>query len=401
MSADPLDQDISEFFPIPCDGAGEKHIKRFQKQLAEARNRHVQSRIKKPSTEEDVVTLTADILTNGLTENKYQAFVAFGGTLFEWYKNAEVLVPSVHQPELSIKLAAFTDFCFSILYAWNAIHLKGRSPIVCPTCKNKLFVFTNYCPNHPCEQGQFPTIESTYQKWNQTYEMKPEEDVVGDMGGGIALCLLEQIVQEGFLIVKEPSSPNRVVQADYAIVETTQSEPLVLLVESKFHPAIYLPAYVHSGDDKSEFMVPLDNSRPTIKSLIRNYIRYGFDNFYRLWKGLHKDDSAYFRVQGLKAGVGHKIDDSKNQPGIERTDDFKKALAQAMMFSLFRPSCKGFSIYSGIFSNVYPKGERGLLLERLSKQHLAVNTERWPIVSAIIGLTQNVYTEPKVKKLFR
>ncbi len=396
---------FADFFPIPCTGEKDRKLQqRYQKKFDEAKSLRGQAALARPANDADAHKLLSDLLESSFTDDGivYDGVYRFVQSLLSYEISRGKIRASLQSVNAGSTLAAFIDYCFSWLYLCNAIFIQRKSPVSCPRCGAKLFAFTNYCPNHPWVNRRCPTITDSYNAWTKKHALKPASAIIGGLGVKVGHAILDFIVRPEFLVLEALESNNAVVETDFVVVEMKAARPLALMLEAKLHPAVSLPAFV-SGTGPStsnKWALKLPSATLSLSELSKALLGYGFDKFRTLWQGLWELAPDFKELRGMRFGIGSDVDDSKNQPGIERSDDMKKGLAQVMMYSLLRSQCQSFDIRSGLMSNVYPTSERGTLLELLAKRELVSGTQKWPVISAVIGFTKNIFTEQDVRSIF-
>jgi len=94
---------------------------------------------------------------------------------------------------------------------------------------------------------------------------------------------------------------------------------------------------------------------------IINAWRQLFAGYNRKWQ--HEDDN---RIRWLTFGCGGKVDDSKNSPGIDRTDDIKKGVYQMLKLGEhFGARCKKGAIKVVLLANIHAVRHHGDYLSGL------------------------------------
>ncbi|MHA1594135.1 MAG: hypothetical protein ACTSXX_05260 [Candidatus Baldrarchaeia archaeon] len=224
------------------------------------------------------------------------------------------------------------------------------------------------------------------------------------MGIGIARAILNMTINDYYVAFEGPKFRDIPLETDIIITEGKSDMQNILLIEAKVHPAIYIPVVVGKKLDMDIPFVRIESERLHVKELIRHFIlSVGFDDFCEIWWKLWSEDKNLLkRAEGLLYGSRGPYDDTKNKPGIARTDDLKKALAQMIMYSTIRLECKKYEhkLFTGIFSNVYPKEKWGDLLKLIYTTEYVTNAAKFPLISAVICLTTNEFREEGVRHIF-
>lgn len=96
-----------------------------------------------------------------------------------------------------------------------------------------------------------------------------------------------------------------------------------------------------------------------------------------------------------------RIDNTKSLPGIDRTDDIKKGIAQVMLFGRLKRGCSRQAIKTALFGNLYAETHHEHYMKPLASLQLL-----WPqaepvfLFDAIIGLSRNIINDAEISTLF-
>lgn len=96
-----------------------------------------------------------------------------------------------------------------------------------------------------------------------------------------------------------------------------------------------------------------------------------------------------------------RVDNTKSLPGIDRTDDIKKGIAQVMLFGRLKRGCSRQAIKTALFGNLYAETHHEHYMKPLASLQLL-----WPqadpvfLFDAIIGLSRNIINDAEISTLF-
>lgn len=143
-----------------------------------------------------------------------------------------------------------------------------------------------------------------------------------------------------------------------------------------------------------------------VHSIIRGWRKHL--EAYRAWRKepdnlrWHRFGCGNFSV-GLGAErVERRVANTKELPGLDRTDDIKKGASQVLLFSRFKLGCEKQALKSALLGNVYAETHGTDYLDRLSTMQVtgqAYNRTEW-IFDLILGLTRNVFNDLDLENIF-
>lgn len=113
-----------------------------------------------------------------------------------------------------------------------------------------------------------------------------------------------------------------------------------------------------------------------------------------------------FGCGNLETGAGTerlqlRVDNTKSLPGIDRTDDIKKGVAQVMLFDRLKKGCAKDAIKTVLFGNLYAETHHEHYLKPLASLQLS-----WPnhgnvwLFDAIIAMSRNIINDRQIEAVF-
>jgi hypothetical protein len=96
-----------------------------------------------------------------------------------------------------------------------------------------------------------------------------------------------------------------------------------------------------------------------------------------------------------------RVDNTKILPGIDRTDDIKKGIAQVMLFSRLKHGCRARAVMTVLFGNLYAETHHEHYVKPLASLELL-----WPdaepvwLFDGIIALSRNILNSGELEQLF-
>lgn len=291
----------------------------------------------------------------------------------------------IQEAELGFCLAALFDLCVSLEYAKR---ITGTGWVYCPASQNQSFPLLTYPYTKACPRcashGEVIAVKAH----------KPGSDFIGQTSSktiGAMLFHLNLQIKSGWRILQ---TSRRVSDVDmllftdqiFALCEIKASPliafPLVVRLESELteqadentqvireHREISLPLekagtlclYIPHVNNFYDLGSPLQSGYP-----IRNFLkRYGSSpelvlNIIRSWESIY---NGYVRkwnragdecLRWLTFGCGGGVDDSKNSPGLDRTDDIKKGIYQMLKLSEhFSAKCQKGNSLVALIGNIH------------------------------------------------
>jgi hypothetical protein len=117
----------------------------------------------------------------------------------------------------------------------------------------------------------------------------------------------------------------------------------------------------------------------------------------------HRFGCGNIELKGAPAGTAKqlRVDNTKNLPGIDRTDDIKKGAAQVMLFDRLKPGCRAGAVKTVLFGNLYAETHHKHYVKPIASLRLL-----WPnrppvwLFDAIVALTRNIFNDRQVEALF-
>lgn len=107
------------------------------------------------------------------------------------------------------------------------------------------------------------------------------------------------------------------------------------------------------------------------------------------------------RDTGTGRPVQLRVDNTKTLPGIDRTDDIKKGIAQVILFGRLKRGCKARSIKTILLGNVFAETHHEHYVRPFADAELT-----WPgeqpvfLFDAILAFTRNIINDRTVQNLF-
>jgi hypothetical protein len=96
-----------------------------------------------------------------------------------------------------------------------------------------------------------------------------------------------------------------------------------------------------------------------------------------------------------------RVDNTKSLPGIDRTDDIKKGLAQVMSFGRLKKGCERRAVKTVLFGNLYAETHHEHYVKPLASVEL-----RWPnqdpvwLFDGIIAMSRSIVNDPELAAIF-
>jgi hypothetical protein len=100
-------------------------------------------------------------------------------------------------------------------------------------------------------------------------------------------------------------------------------------------------------------------------------------------------------------GVQLRVDNTKSLPGIDRTDDIKKGLAQVMLFGRLKKGCHISAIKTVLFGNLFAETHHDHYMKPLASVKLTWPGEQsvW-LFDGVLSLSRNIINDEAVAALF-
>jgi hypothetical protein len=131
---------------------------------------------------------------------------------------------------------------------------------------------------------------------------------------------------------------------------------------------------------------------------------------YRQWEGedrktrWHRFGCGNFSVSAGASRIEKRVANTKELPGLDRTDDIKKGAAQLLKFSRFKFDCKAGNLRAVLIGNTYAETHADDYIDPLLRLHITraddgASRAEW-IFDAVIGLTINRFNAEDLADLF-
>ena len=256
------------------------------------------------------------------------------------------------------------------------------------------FPFLKTCPRCSVHLGRKPTAKSN----------KPGSDPIGEISGNTTLLILSKILEHTNPRTQIRKSTDRRGDVDLVVSD----EELLILAEVKSSPLVVYPLEVPLSKPMTEVRDGVtkqlrDHSPVTAQTVKDGMSLYIAHRDLRISLGANSvvdwpypalikyvsDKSntalvieAWGELQGIYSrkgrdvcgnidnrrwitcGCGGSVDDSKNAPGLDRTDDIKKGTYQVLKLgAYFKEQVPGMSILAILVSNFFPDRTNGRYLE--------------------------------------
>jgi len=287
----------------------------------------------------------------------------------------------------NIALPALFDLVMSAKYAEKMVadggwtYCTGQTRLLEQDEPALYFPFLKTCPRCSVKYGVTPNVKSN----------KPGSDTIGEIASEATLLILSEIIRKIAPNVKIGKSRDRQGDVDAIIYDETmmalleiKSSPLVIYpLEIKLsHPMTEVydgtsgPKHNHSiatasldTYELSLYIPHIDLHIPLGKHHTENWPYTGLAEFVSspqnivkiisLWKELYDlyaergQRRSVDRRKWLMCGCGSPVDDSKNAPGMDRTDDLKKGTYQVLKYgAYYKEKCPRRSMRAVLSSNL-------------------------------------------------
>lgn len=357
----------------------------------------------------------------------------------------------------SLGLAALFDLLMSALYASllfpaAGTNSSGRQVIahhhtsgetwqyfpylwICPGCISDGVPATDaYLPGSSLRNGKrYP---------QPGFLARPAGRMIGDLGALVIYMIMEEIAGKGAHF-----STGGGHRGEFDIVISTESRlilgeikasPLVAYpIAARLAPGQEVPLHtwnaLHNSDQWAMFLGAQPEgskrhlllSRPSNPGVwpfedVRKFAqdRETVEDLFATWR-LHFDGYREFnnedaRTRWHRFGCGNietresgtrvqlRIDNTKTLPGIDRTDDIKKGLAQVLLFARLKRGCGANRVKTALFGNLYAETHHEHYVKPLASARLLWSDDSEPqwLFDAIIALSRNIINDSAMETMF-
>jgi len=341
---------------------------------------------------------------------------------------------------LGITLGAIFDWCISLLYAEKTANTGW---LYCPNAQMGFYPYIKSCPH--CGR-----VEQT-----EISVHKPPSDTIGrytTLCLGAILSEVCRVCQNGFEVRILPTSRGDVdmliFDATTVVLCEVKSSPLYLLplcvryqrpletsegdelavvtahavitVDNLESRDLYLhlvdgdPIPVHLiREDSVQYLSVKDSRNP---DRLRETLKAVGDTWARMYVGYASRWRENGQLRWFTCGCGVPVDDTKNAPGLDRTDDIKKGVYQMLKVAeKYGRGCRERRVRVALLSNMHPvahydeylKGFEDALWTRESDilgrtgQTVSVDSDNlFPFYDMLFTLTQSWFRDERLKQAF-
>jgi len=341
---------------------------------------------------------------------------------------------------LAVALGAIFDWCLSLLYAEKTANTGW---LYCPDALMSFYPYIKSCPR--CGRLENESISVH----------KPASDAIGrytTLCLGAILSEICHVCQNGFEVRILPTSRGDVdmliFDATTVVLCEVKSSPLHLLplcvryqrpletaegdniaaiathavitVDDLENRDLYL--YLVGGDPIPVRLIREDSARYLSVKESRNLdrlceiLKTVRDTWARMYAGYASRWKENGHLRWFTCGCGSGVDDSKNAPGLDRTDDIKKGVYQMLKVAeKYGRGCRERRVRVALLSNMHPvahydeylKGFEDALWTRESDiqgrtgQTVSVDSDDLlPFYDMLFTLTQSWFRDERLKQAF-
>lgn len=360
-------------------------------------------------------------------------------------------------PSPNIALPALFDLIVSADYAKRMVADGGWTYCSGETVNEGselYFPYLKTCPRCSAKTGARPSIKAN----------KPGSDTIGEVSGNATVLILSRILK-----VTRPNavilrSSDRQGDIDFVVYDPQKGEEKVILGEIKSSPLAVYPLGIKLDKKLTEVRdgnsVPKANHSPATTRIDKEemflYVPHAdlkiglgrhtggdwpfpaLTKFVAVsgnvgvllsaWQELYDVYSSSWRNAGhgenrrwLICGCGGGVDDSKNAPGIDRTDDIKKGTYQVLKYgAYYKEKCAKRVMAAVLVSNFFPVHTFERYLSEMhdilwTKEKYSVQLKEqvpledvrafrgdsvFNLYDGIVCLTGSIFQEQKLKSLF-
>jgi hypothetical protein len=115
----------------------------------------------------------------------------------------------------------------------------------------------------------------------------------------------------------------------------------------------------------------------------------------------HRFGCGNIESRDADGAVQLRVDNTKTLPGLDRTDDIKKGLAQVILFGRLKRGCTIRAIKTVLFGNLYAETHHQHYVRPIADAQLVWGDEEplW-LFDALIALSRNIINDSDVERLF-
>src|SRR5205085_6672395 len=177
------------------------------------------------------------------------------------------------------------------------------------------------------------------------------------------------------LIARESGKPNPVADHQWVNPKSltgtrfslyiAAANDLFIDIGSPFSETPYWPLEVLTNTAKDPLLV---------QSIVIGWRRHL--DAYRTWTNepdqlrWHRFGCGNFSTRENGVRIERRVANTKELPGLDRTDDIKKGASQVLLFSRFKQGCKKEALKSSLLGNVYAETHGANYLDRLAKMQV-------------------------------
>jgi|GEM_PF-4129588 len=325
--------------------------------------------------------------------------------------------------ERNLAFSALFDFCVNLRYISGL--KKGdlfKSGIVCED--KVVFPFIKMCPICSAKKKQVVFLEKG--------SNKPESATIGKIGEATLAKILDQYFQytgtkfRAFLIKDTAEKKVDLILTDSKVVCVGEIKAKPLVSYPLYLQVNHLKGTQHELVDvkvedvtNTNLLIPhiektLQLGKPTEKDwpfsgalkLVQN--KENVATIISAWNKIFQEYSkdtggkttwVRFLAFGGGAYNGQNIDDSKNRPGLDRTDDIKKGTYQVIRYGAnYSAKCKESQVKSVLVGNIYAETHRDYFDDILGVKWTLDGKKYFNLFDAIIGLTDNKFNDEYLKE---
>ena len=133
---------------------------------------------------------------------------------------------------------------------------------------------------------------------------------------------------------------------------------------------------------------------------LEGYRRFNNEDPQTRW---HRFGCGNIEIKNPPPGTAKqlRVDNTKILPGIDRTDDIKKGIAQVMLFGRLKLGCRARAVKTVLFGNLYAETHHEHYVKPLASLELL-----WPgnepvwLFDGIVAMSRNILNDDRLAVLF-